>query len=403
MSNLPGKHVVLGVSGSVAAYKAVDLASQLVQAGAIVDVLLTAAAREFITPLAFNALTKRPAHSDMFEAWSETGSGHVSLANGADALVVAPATANVLAKLATGLCDDMLSITCLAAAPRGIPFVIAPAMEGHMYAHPATQQHLATLQARGATLVGPEHGRLASGLAGLGRMTPPEHILEALDRALGAHGVLAGKHVVVTAGATRETIDPVRVLTNRSTGKMGYAIATAALLAGAKVTLVSPPTGLEAPRGARVERVESALEMLAAVRDHVTSADALIMAAAVADYRPTAPAEHKLKKSDDDLILALTRNPDILSSLNTPGVVRVGFAAETRDLEANARGKLERKRLDLIVANDAREAMGSDHNTVTLYFADGRVEPLPTAAKQEVAATLVARVGDLLATREGSR
>jgi phosphopantothenoylcysteine decarboxylase/phosphopantothenate--cysteine ligase len=360
---------------------------------------MTSAAQEFIRPLSFQALTKRPVHSGVFEPWTEAGFGHVSLANEADALVVAPATANIIAKLAHGLADDMLTVTALSATPRGVPCVVAPAMEQHMYAHPATQANLATLQARGAWIVGPEHGRLASGLIGQGRLAAPQRILETLELALGADGALAGRHVVVTAGATREAIDPIRILTNRSTGKMGFAIARAAAEAGAHVTLIATPGALTPVEGVTLVPVESALELLEATRTHVAGADALIMAAAIADYRPAEVAEHKIKKSDDDLSLTLTRNPDILQSLDTPGVLRVGFAAETRDLEANARGKLARKRLDLIVANDARLAMGGDDNAVTLFYADGRVETLPIATKDAIAGALIERVATLLAAR----
>jgi phosphopantothenoylcysteine decarboxylase/phosphopantothenate--cysteine ligase len=399
MSNLPGKRIVLGVSGGIAAYKALDLTSQLVQAGATVDVIMTAAAQEFIRPLSFQALTKRPVHSGVFEPWTESAFGHVSLANDAHALVVAPATANIIAKLAHGLADDMLSVTALSATPRGVPCVIAPAMEPHMFAHPATQANLETLRARGAWVVGPEHGRLASGMLGQGRLASPLRIRETLEMALGAHGALAGQRLVVTAGATREAIDPIRILTNRSTGKMGFAIARAAVEVGARVTLIATPGALTPVEGVTLVAVESALELLEATREHASGADALIMAAAIADYRPAQVAEHKLKKSDDDLSLTLTRNPDILQSLDTPGVLRVGFAAETRDLEANARGKLDRKRLDLIVANDARLAMGGDDNTVTLYYADGRVETLATATKDAIARALIERVAAMLLTR----
>ena len=400
MSNLPGKRVVLGVCGGIAAYKALDLASQLVKAGAAVDVIMTTAALEFIRPLSFEALTKRPVYSAVFERWTESGAGHVTLAIEADALVIAPATANTLAKLAHGLADDMLSVTALAAVPRGVPLLVAPAMEQHMFAHPATQTNLATLRARGAWQVGPEHGPLASGLIGHGRLAAPQRILETLELALGAGGVLAGRRILVTAGATREAIDPIRMLTNRSTGKMGFAIARAAAQAGARVTLIATPGALRPVEGVALVPVESALQMLDAVRAHVAHADALVMAAAIADYRPAAVAEHKMKKSDNDLSLTLTRNPDILGTLDTPGVVRVGFAAETQDLEANARGKLARKRLDLIVANDARLAMGGDDNTVTLYYADGRVESLPTAPKDAIARVLIERVAALLVARE---
>lgn len=399
MSILLGKRVVLGVSGGIAAYKAIDLASKLVQTGATVDVIMTRSASEFLRPLSFEAITKRPVHIDVFEPWSESAKGHISLADEADLIVVAPATANTIAKLAYGLADDMLTVTHLSATPRGVPLVIAPAMEHHMFIHPATQANLATLQSRGAWLVGPEHGRLASGAVGQGRLAAPERILGIVEQALGARGPLAGQHVVVSAGATREAIDPIRILTNRSTGKMGYAIAKAAIQAGARVTLISAPTNLPPVEGATVVAIESALELLDAVATHAVDADALIMAAAVADYRPLEVATDKIKKSDDDMSIRLTRNPDILATVQTPGTLRIGFAAETRDHEANALGKLERKNLDMIVANDARQAMGSDDNAVSLYYRDGRVEVLDSDAKTCIAERIVARVGDLLATR----
>ncbi|HYI15035.1 MAG TPA: bifunctional phosphopantothenoylcysteine decarboxylase/phosphopantothenate--cysteine ligase CoaBC, partial [Thermomicrobiales bacterium] len=225
MSILNGKRVVLGVSGGIAAYKAVDLASKLVQTGATVDVIMTRSATEFLRPLSFEAITKRRVHVDVFEPWSETEKGHISLADEADVIVVAPATANTIARLAYGMADDMLTVTLLSATPRGVPLVIAPAMEHHMFTHPATQTNLATLQSRGSWIVGPEHGRLASGAVGQGRLAAPERLVGAIEQALGATGPLAGRHLVVSAGATRESIDPIRILTNRSTGKMGYAIA----------------------------------------------------------------------------------------------------------------------------------------------------------------------------------
>ncbi|RIK45187.1 MAG: bifunctional phosphopantothenoylcysteine decarboxylase/phosphopantothenate--cysteine ligase CoaBC [Chloroflexi bacterium] len=399
MSNLPGKRIVLGVSGGIAAYKAVELASRLVQARAHVDVVMTEAAREFVAPLTFQTITKHPVHGPVFEGWSEQARGHVSLAEEADALVVAPATANTIAKLALGLADDMLSVTHLAATPRGIPFVVAPAMEPHMFQHVATQSHLATLRSRGAQIVGPAHGRLASGAVGLGRMSPPEEIVAALDLALGAAGALSGRRIVVSAGGTQEALDPVRVLTNRSSGKMGYAIAQASLHAGADVTLISTPTGLPVPFGAKLVPVVSALDLLSAVEQHVSGADALIMAAAVADYRPATTADHKIKKHDGPMTVELVRNPDILATVATPGTLRVGFAAETQDIERNARDKLQRKNLDMIVANDARLAMGSDDNAVTIYFRDGRLLEVPTAHKDVVATRIVEAIAELLEPR----
>lgn len=402
MSILNEKRVVLGVSGGIAAYKAVDLASKLVQAGATVDVVMTRSATEFLRPLSFEAITKRRVHIDVFAPWSETEKGHISLADEADVIAVAPATANTIAKLAYGMADDMLTVTHLSATPRGVPLVVAPAMEHHMFVHPATQANLMTLRSRGAWVVGPEHGRLASGAVGQGRLAAPERILGVIEQALGANGPLAGQDVVVSAGATREAIDPIRILTNRSTGKMGYAIARAAIQSGARVTLITAPTSLPPVEGAKMVAIETALELRDAVKAHATGADALIMAAAVADYRPLEVAADKIKKSDDDMAIRLTRNPDILATVETPGTVRVGFAAETRDHEANALGKLERKNLDLIVANDARQAMGSDDNAVALYYRDGRVETLGRDAKTDIAEQIVDRVGRLLMARSVS-
>jgi phosphopantothenoylcysteine decarboxylase / phosphopantothenate---cysteine ligase len=394
--SLKDRRIVLGVSGGIAAYKAADLASKLVQEGARVDVIMTAAASEFIRALTFEAITKRPVHSAVFEGWSEASFGHVTLANEADVLVVAPATANTIARLAHGSADDMLTVTHLSATPRGIPLILAPAMEHHMFRHPATQANLQTLRDRGAWVVGPEHGRLASGATGEGRLAPVEHIIAAIEQALGVGGPLAGVRVVVTAGATREAIDPIRILTNRSTGKMGYAIARAAARAGADVTLVSTPTALDPVYGVRMVDVESAESLRDAVREHAVGAGVLIMAAAVADYRPVSVARDKIKKTDDDMALHLTRNPDILGTIDTPGTLRVGFAAETTDHESSALGKLKRKNLDMIVMNDARAAMGSDTNTVTLYYRDGRIEKLPEGSKSDLGDTLIARIADLL-------
>ena len=256
MSVLHGKRIVLGVSGGIAAYKTVDLASKLTQAGALVDTILTHSATQFVTPLAFETMTHRPVHVDVFEQWTEGSKGHITLANEADALVVAPATANVIARMAWGMADDMLTVTHLAAIPRGIPFLIVPAMEHHMFKHPATQANLEMLRSRGARVVGPEPGRLASGANGTGRMVSVEQIIGCLEAALGANGPLAGRHIVVTAGATRESVDPIRILTNRSSGKMGYAIARAALHAGARVTLISAPTNLVPVVGAAFIPIE---------------------------------------------------------------------------------------------------------------------------------------------------
>lgn len=396
MPILNDKRIVLGVTGGIAAYKAADLASKLVQAGARVDVIMTRSATEFVGPVTFEALTKRRVHTGVFEGWSEAEKGHISLAEEADAIVVAPATANSIARLALGLADDMLTVTHLAAAPRGTPILIAPAMEHHMYLNPVTQQHLEALRGRGAIIIEPEQGRLASGAIGVGRLAGAERIIASIEQALARGGPLWRKRVVVAAGATVEAIDPIRVLTNRSTGRMGYALARAALQAGADVTLISTPTALAPVHGATIVPVESALDLLAAVRDHAIGADALIMAAAVADYRPAQAATDKIKKTDDDMTIQLTRNPDILATVATPGTLRIGFAAETTDHERYALDKLARKNLDVIVLNDARAAMGAETNSVTLFYRDGRVESLDQAEKLRIAEQIVERIAGLL-------
>jgi len=398
---LEGKSIVLGVTGGIAAYKAAVLCSRLVKAGAVVDVILTGAAREFVTPLTFQALTHRPVVTEMFALLAETEIGHVSLAQRADLLIVAPATANTIAKLAAGLADSMLTTTLLAAQA---PILLAPAMESHMWSNPLTQANVKRLrQLRAVTLVGPDEGRLASGASGVGRMSEPEEILDAACWLLGRGGPLAGRRVVVTAGGTREPLDPVRFLGNRSSGRMGYALARAARDRGAEVIVVST-TGQCAPFGVDLLTVETAVEMRDAVLGILAEADVLIMAAAVADYRPAKAADQKIKKAEGGLSLELVRTPDILAEVaarRREDQVVVGFAAETEDLLANAQQKLVRKRLDLIVANDARQAMGSAANQVTLIGADGTVEALPLLPKEEVAGRILTRIVDLLGGADG--
>jgi phosphopantothenoylcysteine decarboxylase/phosphopantothenate--cysteine ligase len=393
---LEDKSIVLGVTGGIAAYKAVTLCSRLVKAGAVVDVILTDAARQFVAPLTFQALTHRPVVVEMFSLLAETEIGHVSLARRADLLIIAPATANTIAKLAGGLADNMLTTTALATEA---PILLAPAMESHMWANPLTQENVTRLcQQRDVTLAGPGEGRLASGARGVGRMAEPEELFDAAQAVLGRAGPLAGQQVIVTAGGTREPLDPVRFLGNRSSGRMGYALARAARNLGAKVTLIST-TNQPPPYGVRLVPVETASEMRAAVFDTLPDASVLLMAAAVADYRPATTAAQKIKKGDGDLVLPLTRTPDILADvaeMRRPEQVIVGFAAETENLLTNARSKLQRKRLDLIVANDARRAMGADGNQVTIVAADGSIEELPLLAKDRVAEHLVARVARML-------
>jgi phosphopantothenoylcysteine decarboxylase/phosphopantothenate--cysteine ligase len=394
--NLRDRSIVLGVSGGIAAYKAAALCSGLVKAGAIVDVIMTDAAREFVTPLTFQALTHRPVVVEMFSLLAETEIGHVSLAQRADLVVIAPATANTIAKLAAGMADNMLTTTALATEA---PILLAPAMESHMWSNPLTQKNVARLrQLRDVALVGPGEGRLASGASGVGRMAEPEEILEAARWVLGRDGSLAGRQVVVTAGGTREPLDPIRFLGNRSSGQMGYALARAARDRGARVTLIST-VGQAAPYGTELVAVETAGQMCDAVLKALPQADVLLMAAAVADYRPATVAGQKIKKGDKDLTLELARTPDILAAvadIRGSDQLIVGFAAETENLLENARSKLRRKRLDLIVANDARQAMGAASNQVTLIAADGSAEELPLLPKDEVAMRILDRIVALL-------
>ena len=399
MSNVPifeKKRIVLGVSGSIAAYKIATLASKLTQAGALVDVVMTESARRFVTPLTFQALTGRPVYTDMWQ--TDTGGGlpthiaHVGLAEGADLLVVAPATANTIAKLALGLADNLLTVTALAAR---CPMLVAPAMDGGMYENPATQGHIEALAARSdVMLAGPQSGRMASGLEGLGRMMEPETLLGMCRLALASNGPLAGGRVVVTAGATREAIDPVRFVSNRSTGKQGFALAQAALDYGAEVVLITAHSKLPTPVGARrIEAVdtESMLATVLAEAAGEITARVLVMAAAVSDFRPINQAVQKIKKDKEGLPnIEMEGTPDILMEVaraeQRPAIV-VGFAAESENVVEHARQKLEKKKLDLIAANDitANDAgFEADTNRVTLVSADGD-EALPLMSKVQVA------------------
>ncbi len=395
---LDGKRITLGVTGSIAAYKAVALASALHQAGAVVDVAMTINAQRFVQPLSFQAITHRPVFADLWAPGMETDIAHVTLGRESDVIVVAPATANMLAKLAHGLADDPVSVTALAAR---CPMIVAPAMDAGMFSHPATAANVAQLRERGVVMVEPEEGHLASGLTGLGRLAAPESILDSIRATLGGGGDLAGRRVLVTAGGTQEPIDPVRYITNHSSGKMGYAIAEAARDRGAEVTLVTTPTALRVPLGINVVRVRSAHEMLEAISAEYAHLDALIMAAAVADFRVEAPAEQKVKRGENALELRLIPNPDLLAA--TAGLqcqtrpVRVGFAAETQDLVDHATQKLTRKSLDLIVANDvSADVFGSDSNQVTLLWANGRRADHPRLPKTDVAELVLDAVSELI-------
>ena len=397
---LQGKHVVLGVTGSIACYKAVDLASKLTQAGALVDVVMTEDACRFIAPLAFGSITHRPVTTSLFDPHSELSVEHVALADRADILTVAPATANTLAKMSLGLTDNALVATYAATAA---PVLVAPAMDGHMYENAAIQENLSRLKARGVCVVGPDSGYLASGKVGAGRMSDPEEILGHVRAMLGRNGALAGKRVVVSAGGTREPLDPVRIITNRSTGKMGHALAEAARDMGASVTLVSASETLKAPPAVETVRVQTTLEMQQAVEAACRGADALIMAAAVSDYRAAASSPHKLKKTGQPVSVTMVQNPDILAGIEGPSV-RVGFAAESQDLLENARGKLLAKRLDMIVANDITEAdsgFGVDTNRAVILTADGEVQRLPLTSKQELAHRVLEFVEGLLTAKGG--
>ena len=388
---LTDKHVVLGVTGSIACYKALDLASKLMQAGALVNTIMSYGATQFVTPLAFRSITHRAVVTDSFDPDSEYSVEHVALAQQADVIVVAPATGHCIAKLALGVADDPLTTTIVAAK---CPLVVAPAMDGNMYDHPATQANLATLQERGVVIAGPGTGRLASGLTGMGRLLETPELLGHISYAMGKNGDLAGKTVVGSAGGTMEPIDPVRVITNHSSGKMGYALAEAARDRGADVVLVTAPTSLPEPALMKVVQVRTAEQMGEAIQSHLKKADALIMAAAVADYRPTEAADQKIKKADDDLSISLAKTTDILKSAKGD-FVRVGFAAESQNLVENAKAKVGSKQLDLIVANDITaegSGFGSDTNKVTLIDRDLAVEELPLLSKYDVSNRILDRV-----------
>ncbi|HXJ35790.1 MAG TPA: bifunctional phosphopantothenoylcysteine decarboxylase/phosphopantothenate--cysteine ligase CoaBC [Candidatus Eisenbacteria bacterium] len=387
---LQGRTVLVGISGGIACYKACELVRALRQAGATVPVVMTRGAREFVAPLTLQTLSGRPVATETFDLTQESEIGHIRLADTADVVVIAPATANVIAKLAHGIADDLLTTVLLATRA---PVLVAPAMNVHMWEHPATRENVATLAGRGVRIVGPAVGSLACGYEGAGRLAEIPDIVEGIVTALTPQD-LAGERVLVSAGPTREAIDPVRYLTNHSSGKMGYAIARVARRRGAEVTLVSGPVALPPPPGVRTIPVESAREMAAALRSEFPRATLLVMAAAVADYRAARPAERKVKKSSSHLALELARNEDIISGLAAAKRDRVvvGFAAETHDLVTEARRKLREKRLDLVVANDVTAegaGFGSDTNVVRLIDAAGGDEVLPVLPKDEVAARIL--------------
>ena len=388
---LKGKTIVLGVTGGIAVYKAADLASKLNQAGAKVRVIMTKNAMEFVTPLTFEAITSNSVITDMFKTDAEHRINHVALSEIADVVVIAPATANVMAKIASGQADEMLTTTVLATRA---PVVIAPAMHTAMWENPVTRENTAVLIKRGFHIIEPGIGRLASGGYGPGRLPDTNIIIDHIKIVLGKKGDLAGKRLVVTAGGTQEPIDPVRIISNRSSGKMGYAIAEAARDRGAEVTLITAPTALAKPVGVQIVEIETAAQMKAAVDNEVINSQALIMAAAVADYQVAEVSSAKIKKETGDLSLKLVHTPDILAEVKG-SFLKIGFAAESHDLINNARKKVEKKKLDLIVANDITEehsGFGSDTNKVVLIGQDGMPENLPVMSKYEVANRILDRV-----------
>jgi phosphopantothenoylcysteine decarboxylase/phosphopantothenate--cysteine ligase len=394
---LRNKTIVLGITGGIAAYKTAEIASQLAQAGAKVNVIMTEEAIQFVSPVTFRALTGRPVVTEMFDLASEFSIEHVSLAKSADVVVIAPATANIIAKLAAGIADDMLCCTVLATKA---PVLIAPAMETNMYTNPVTQDNLSKLKARGSVIIGPATGWLASGREGLGRLADIKDIIGSICQVLGRSGDLAGRHIVVSAGGTQEPVDPVRYISNRSSGKMGYALAEAARDRGAKVTLVTAPTSLPEPVGVDLVKVGTAQEMRQAVENVTPQADALIMAAAVADYRPIKAAKDKIKKGKAGLTLELECTPDILGTVKG-NFIKVGFAAESSNLVENASQKLKQKGLDFIVANDitaSDSGFDTDTNRVIIIDRDGKIESLPLLAKREVAERVLDRVAKLVPT-----
>ena len=407
MNPLKDKTILLGLTGSIAAYKAADLASKLSQNGAIVHAILTEAATRFISPLTFQSVTGQRAYTDQDLWGSEAHVLHIGLAHKADLLVIAPASATTLAKLANGLGDNLLSLTALAfGSGLNNPLLIAPAMDAGMFGHPATQENVEILMKRGAIFIGPAEGHLASGLVAKGRMSEPPTLLGNIRYQLSRGGPLNGKKIIITAGGTQENIDPVRYITNRSSGKQGYTLAQAAIDRGADVVLISTPVNLPAPIGVHLIPVCSAQEMAIAVETACVDADVLIMAAAVADYRPVQVAGQKIKKGQGNISLDLERTADIIKGVaqkrksNSHPKFVVGFAAETQNLLENARAKLKGKALDLIVANDVSAidaGFGVDSNRVTLIFSDGMPETLPLMSKMAVAERIIQEIIEKIA------
>jgi phosphopantothenoylcysteine decarboxylase / phosphopantothenate---cysteine ligase len=404
--SLKGKKILFGVSGGIAAYKVVQVARDLTKAGADVHILMTEAATRFVTPLTFQTLTLNPVHTDLWEPWTKDFQGHITLSE-VDLAVVAPATADIIAKIALGICDNVITTTLLASTA---PLMVVPAMDGGMYTHPATQKNLETLKERGVYLLEPEYGLMASGLVGKGRLPEPPVIFAAIKQYLGKlTGKFSRKNIVITAGGTQEAIDPVRFIGNGSSGQMGYALAQTAVDEGANVTLISGPVKLDPPHGVRFVPVKTALEMEKAVHSALLEspfgkADVLIMAAAVADFRPVSTSHQKIKKDGAPPTIELALNPDILAGLkqlkNIDGLFKVGFAAETNDLTINAEKKLAGKSLDLIVANEAVSTIGQADSEAILLERGGLMTQLPRKPKADVAVLILDKIHDLLVARQ---
>ena len=395
---LQGKKIVIGVCGGIAAYKMAEVVSRLKKARAEVHVIMTRNAAEFITPLTLGTLSQNPVATEMFWQNGDPHIQHIELAQQSDVLLIAPATANMVGKIANGIADDLLSTTIMAAT---VPIMIVPSMNVHMYENPVMQENLTKLRNLGYRIIEPASGVQACGDIGKGRLPEPEKIIKELVNFFEQKRDLAGRTIMVTAGATREPLDPVRFLTNRSTGKMGYAMAEAARDRGARVILISAPTNLTPPVEVELVAVNTAQEMYAATLEHYAECDAVVKTAAVADYRPQARAEQKIKKDDGPLVLNLERNPDILYELGQrkERQVLIGFAAETENLEQYAEAKIRKKNLDLIVANDVTQegaGFGTDTNVVTLLFANGKTVSLPQMTKREVAAQILDKLVELL-------
>jgi phosphopantothenoylcysteine decarboxylase/phosphopantothenate--cysteine ligase len=399
MSALPARKILLGVTGGIAAYKSPDLVRRLIERGADVQVVMSHGAQQFVTPLTFQAVSGKPVRSDLWDEHAEAAMGHIELARWADDIVIAPATADFLARLAHGFADDLLTTLCIATTAK---ITVAPAMNREMWANAATQANVKLLKERGVRVLGPASGEQACGEVGVGRMLEPARIAEEIFAAIPVAGVLAGLKVVITAGPTREAIDPVRFISNRSSGKMGYAVAQAAREAGASVVLVTGPVQIPTPAGVERVSVESAEQMLAAVQSNIVDADILIAAAAVSDYRCSEVACQKIKKTSDNMTLSLARAPDVLATVGrseSPPFL-VGFAAETENVEANALVKLNAKNLDMIAANQVGEGLGfdKDDNALTVYWRGGKQE-LTLTSKAALARQLV----DVIAERYANR